>query len=98
MNGGEPVITRPVMGWSLMTPTRLSSSASRPSSVMARIKIAYYVVKKGRGYWQPTPPMKAQGFDSISCGPDGPDAWKIANDWNERWQLQRRGLSPTTRP
>lgn len=63
---------------------------------MAKLKLAYYVVKKGRGYWQPTSKMRKQGFGSICCGPDGPAAWAVAEEWNKRWQLQRRGLSPTS--
>lgn len=58
---------------------------------MGSVKIPYYSVKKGRGYWQPTPKMKAAGFSLIRCGPDGPDAWKIAATWNERWQRHRQG-------
>jgi hypothetical protein len=53
-------------------------------------KIAFYVVKKGLyGYWQPTAAMRAAGFNPIRCGIDGPDAWKIAIEWNERWQQHR---------
>jgi hypothetical protein len=54
------------------------------------VKIPYYVVKKGRyGYWQPTKTMRDAGFVPIRCGLDGPDAWKIAATWNERWQRHR---------
>ncbi len=58
---------------------------------VGRIKIPYYVVMKGRGYWCPTRRMKALGFSIVRCGPDGPEAWKIAAEWNERWQAVRRG-------
>lgn len=64
---------------------------------MARIKLPYYVVKKGRGYWQPTASMRRQGFTAICCGPDGADAWAVAQQWNHRWQLHRRGITPTPR-
>ncbi|WP_139315144.1 hypothetical protein [Mongoliimonas terrestris] len=58
---------------------------------MGRVKIPYYVVIKGRGYWQPTAKMRAEGFAQVPCGPDGPEAWKVAITWNERWQRHRRG-------
>ncbi len=64
---------------------------------MARIKIPYYVVKKGRGYWQPTTSMRQRGFSSIRCGPDGPVAWEKADRCNRLWQLHRHGLEPTER-
>jgi integrase len=38
--------------------------------------------------------MKAMGFQAVACGPDGPDAWRSAQDWNERWQRARRGTEP----
>lgn len=59
------------------------------------MKIPYYVVRKGRGYWLATPRMKALGFDNIRCGPDGPNAWKIAEEWNRRWQSARKGEIPS---
>lgn len=58
---------------------------------MGRVKIPYYAVIKGRGYWQPKPEMRAKGFTAVSCGPDGPAAWRVASEWNDRWQAARRG-------
>ena len=58
---------------------------------MGKVKIPYYVVIKGRGYWRPTAKMKALGFADVSCGPDGPPAWTIAETWARRWQAVRRG-------
>ena len=58
---------------------------------MGKVKIPYYVVVKGRGYWRPTRHMKGFGFAIVRCGPDAPDAWKIAAEWNQRWQAVRRG-------
>ena len=55
------------------------------------------MVKKGRGYWQPTAAMRHQGFSSIRCGLDGPAAWEKADQLNRRWQLHRHGLQPTER-
>lgn len=60
---------------------------------MGKVDIPYYVVRKGRyGYWLPTKRMKAMGFRNVRCGLDGPEAWRIATEWNERWQRARRGL------
>jgi len=58
---------------------------------VGKIKIPYYAVMKGRGYWCPTRRMKTLGFSLVRCGPDGAEAWKIAAEWNERWQAVRRG-------
>lgn len=60
---------------------------------MGEIKIRYYVVKRGKGFWQPTRGMRARGFSSIPCGTDGPEAWRVAEEWNKRWQASRKNLS-----
>ena len=39
--------------------------------------------------------MKGLGFCSIPCGPDGPPAWEIAEEWECRWQATRRGSAPS---
>ncbi|WP_240233561.1 hypothetical protein [Devosia lacusdianchii] len=63
---------------------------------LGSIKIKHYVVRKGKhGYWLPTPAMKRMGFQIVPCGHDGPDAWKIASEWEERYQRARKGLEPT---
>jgi hypothetical protein len=61
---------------------------------MGRVKIPYYVVVKGRGYWRPHPRMRALGFGIVRCGADGPQAWALAAEWNERWQAVRVGDAP----
>lgn len=62
---------------------------------MARIKLKHYVIRKGKhGYWLPTPKMRAAGFEPIACGHDGPAAWAIAQEWEERWQAHRKGIEP----
>jgi hypothetical protein len=62
---------------------------------MTRIRIRHYVVKPhGMGFWQPTKKMRRLGFYSVPCGPDGPDAWRRAEEWNRRWDLTRRGGRP----
>ncbi|WP_137388001.1 hypothetical protein [Rhodoligotrophos defluvii] len=60
---------------------------------MGKVKIPYYVVVKGRGYWRPTARMRSLGFTIVRCGADGPAAWAIAAQWNQRWQAARRGLA-----
>ena len=64
---------------------------------MGNVRIPYYVVRKGRGYWLPSPKMKALGFANVRCGVDGPQAWAIAEQWNKRWQQVRLGdsISPS---
>jgi hypothetical protein len=58
------------------------------------IKVRYYAVKKGRGYWQATPAMRAAGFPaSVPCGQDGARAREIAETWNRRWDDHRTGRS-----
>lgn len=61
---------------------------------VGNIKIKYYVVAKGRGFWRPTPRMKKLGFDDVRCGADSPNAWAIAEQWNVRWQAVMRGDAP----
>jgi hypothetical protein len=53
---------------------------------LGRVKIPYYAVKGGRGFWQPTRAMRDAGFEPIACGPDGPDAWRIAAECLTRWK------------
>jgi hypothetical protein len=61
---------------------------------MGKIKLPYYTVVAGRGYWRPTRKMRGLGFHIVRCGPDGPGAWATAEEWNARWQAVRRGDSP----
>jgi hypothetical protein len=62
---------------------------------VGKVQIPYYVIRKGRGYWITTKTMQAAGFSScIACGPDGPEAWKTAQEWNARWQAARTGRDP----
>jgi hypothetical protein len=61
---------------------------------VTKIKIPYYVVAKGRGYWRPHPRMRRFSFSLIRCGKDGPAAWAIAESWNQKWQSVRKGEEP----
>ncbi len=62
---------------------------------MGRVKIPYYLVPKGRnnGYWRPNTKMRKFGFVTISCGKDGPEAWKVAESWTAKWKAVLRGES-----
>lgn len=60
--------------------------------ITAEIKLKHYHIRKGRGYWLVTPPMRAAGFDNVRCGPDGPAAWRMAKEWEDRWQRARKGV------
>ncbi|MCK1313724.1 hypothetical protein [Bradyrhizobium sp. 23] len=60
---------------------------------MGNIKLKHYVLRKGKhGYWLPTAKMRVMGFQIVSCGHDGPHAWAIAKEWEERYQRARKGL------
>lgn len=59
---------------------------------MAKVKVRYYSVIKGRGYWQPTREMRALGFRPTPCGPDGALAWAKAEELNAAWDA--RGAMP----
>jgi hypothetical protein len=52
-------------------------------------KIKYYRIKNGNGFWEPNRVMKQLGFSSVACGPDGPSAHRIAEEWNMRWKAHR---------
>ncbi len=66
---------------------------------MGRVRIRHYVVRNGRGYWQPTARMKAAGFRLRSLGADGPDAWAAAERLNRDWDGHRlAGVRPQVEP
>lgn len=62
---------------------------------MGRIKVRYHTIRcrgtRKVGYWQPTKAMREAGFGLVSCGEDGPSAWRIAEEWNQRWDAFRKG-------
>ena len=62
---------------------------------MGKVKIPYYVVRNGNGFWQAKPHMRAEGFESIACGADGPEAWERAQRANEAWKRHQRGEDVT---
>lgn len=64
---------------------------------MAKVKIPYYVVKNGNGFWQPSQRMRQLGFLARTCGPDGPAAWKRAWGYYQDWQDCRSGRAEPTK-
>jgi len=58
---------------------------------VGNVKIPYYRVKGGNGFFEPTATMQAAGFLARPCGPDGPEAWRRAWALYEDWQRYRRG-------
>ncbi|CAN7706485.1 hypothetical protein [Mesorhizobium sp. LjNodule214] len=64
---------------------------------MADVRLKHYHVRKGRGYWLVTPKMRTYGFENVRCGADGPVAWAIAKEWEDRWQRARKGLEAPLR-
>lgn len=66
---------------------------------MGKVKVRYYSVRKGRGYWQPTPAMRALGFKPTPCGPDGPVAWAKAEQFNKAWDSRAtQEIAPVSIP
>lgn len=42
------------------------------------MRVRYYRIRKGRGYWEAGAWGEAHGFaKSVPCGPDGPEAWAL---------------------
>src|SRR6478672_2968229 len=58
---------------------------------VGNVKIHYYRVKSGNGFFEPTPTMKGAGFLPRPCGPDGPEAWQRAWSLYEDWKRYCRG-------
>src|SRR6185312_6292109 len=55
---------------------------------MGKVRIPYYVVRGGRGFWQPNGRMRADGARCVPCGLDGPAAWMRAREAHEAWQAR----------
>ena len=55
----------------------------------------YKVKRNNRAFWEPTATMKTHGFASVPLGVHGPDAFKLAEEWNQRWDDARTGKSPS---
>jgi hypothetical protein len=63
---------------------------------VGKVKIPFYIVIGGRGYWQPSGPMRRAGARATPCGPDGPDAWARAVEANDAWKAKRAAAAPPT--
>lgn len=61
---------------------------------MATVRIPYYVVRNGRGYWQPKANMRALGFECTACGNDGAEARQKAMALNAKWKEFSRRDDP----
>lgn len=58
---------------------------------MTVVRLRYTVRKRGKLFWQPTPEMKALGFEPKALGPDGPPAQAEALRLAEAWDKIRAG-------
>lgn len=56
-----------------------------------KLKIPYYRVKRGNGFWEPTREMRDAGLVAVACGPDGPGAWTRARAQNAKWAAVKKG-------
>jgi hypothetical protein len=69
---------------------------------MTHVRIPYYVVRRDKGFFQPTKRMKAAGFQPRPLGPDGPTAWaealRLYEDWRAMLQRGTHSLPSRTYP
>lgn len=59
--------------------------------------LPYTVRKRGNLFWQPTPKMRALGFQPKALGPEGPESVAEARRLYEAWLTARAGTSTDTR-
>lgn len=52
---------------------------------MTTVRLRYTVRKRGKLFWQPTPEMRALGFEPKPLGPDGPEAQAEALRLYQAW-------------
>ena len=62
------------------------------------MRLPYYRVKRGNGFWEPTREMREAGLEALACGPDGPEAWAKAKAQIDRWNAIKRGGDPRAQP
>jgi hypothetical protein len=67
---------------------------SRRCSEMGRIRIPFYRVKNGKGFWEPKTYMRAAGMVAVPCGPDGPEAWAKAAALTREWEERKKSARP----
>lgn len=39
--------------------------------------------------------MRSLGFKCVPCGADGPEAWAVARQWQDKWLRVRNGIEPS---
>lgn len=59
---------------------------------MAKIKIRHYIVRGSRAYWYPSKVAKARGWQIVSLGVDGHQAWAEAERLNLKWDADRKAI------
>lgn len=50
-----------------------------------------YVVRRGKGFWLPTPGMRVAGAQPKACGKDGDAARALAEECNAKWLAEWPG-------
>jgi hypothetical protein len=65
---------------------------------MARVKIPYYRIKRGNGFWEPPAAWRALGALALACGPDGPAAWTKAREQLDFWRARAKGTKTAPEP
>lgn len=63
---------------------------------MATIRLRYVRLKRGNLFWEPTPAMRALGFEPKPLGPDGPAARAEATRLYDSWLTTRSGAPVRT--
>lgn len=65
---------------------------------MARVRIPFYRVKNGNGFWEPKAYMREAGMVAVACGPDGPEAWAKALALTADWEKSKSAPKPAPFP
>jgi hypothetical protein len=60
------------------------------------VRLRYTVKKRGKLFWQPTPEMRAMGFEPKALGPDGPEAHAEALKLAQAWDQARQDRGKVT--
>lgn len=63
---------------------------------MTTVRLRYTVRKRGKLFWQPTPEMRALGFEPKPLGEDGPEAQAEALKLAQAWDRARETRSEVT--
>lgn len=63
---------------------------------MTTVRLPYTVRKRGKLFWQPTPSMRALGFEPKALGDDGPEAQAEALKFYAAWQKAKADQGKVT--